>query len=97
MSSGLVDSDNWRPIGIQTLEPEAMDAVRAVGNTLVTAGPAQARPSSWDNVAYICCKLEYAPTRVEYLQSALSAMRQRTFASASNAVAPRSRRTVWTR
>ncbi|MEZ2140729.1 UvrD-helicase domain-containing protein [Bradyrhizobium sp. DN5] len=36
---GLVDPENWKPVGIQGLEPDAMDAVRATGNTLVTAGP----------------------------------------------------------
>ena len=36
---GLVDPKNWKPAGIQSLEPDAMDAVRAMANTLVTAGP----------------------------------------------------------
>lgn len=36
---GFVDPENWKPVGIQALEPDAMDAVRAMANTLVTAGP----------------------------------------------------------
>ena len=35
----LIDPDDWQPVGIPGLEPEALAAVRAFGNTLVTAGP----------------------------------------------------------
>ena len=35
----LIDPDDWQPVGIPGLEPEAFAAVRAFGNTLVTAGP----------------------------------------------------------
>ena len=38
-SSVLIDDDDWRPIGIATLDGTAEEAVRAKGNTLVTAGP----------------------------------------------------------
>ena len=35
----LISPDDWAPSGIGSLEPNAMTAVRATGNTLVTAGP----------------------------------------------------------
>lgn len=37
--SGLIRPDEWTPVGIGKLEPSALAAVRARGNTLVTAGP----------------------------------------------------------
>jgi superfamily I DNA/RNA helicase len=36
---GLIHVEDWSPSGIEGLEDEAMSAVRATGNTLVTAGP----------------------------------------------------------
>lgn len=39
MSGRLVAPDAWLPVGIPTLEDAAMRAVKARGNTLVTAGP----------------------------------------------------------
>ena len=36
---GLINPDDWIPSGIAKLEPDAFAAVRATGNTLVTAGP----------------------------------------------------------
>jgi superfamily I DNA/RNA helicase len=35
----LLAPKEWVPVGIKGLEPAALDAVRATGNTLVTAGP----------------------------------------------------------
>lgn len=35
----LIDSNNWHPVGVDELEDNAMEAVKASGNTLVTAGP----------------------------------------------------------
>lgn len=37
--SGLIKAEDWTPVGIAGLEDAAMEAVRASGNTLVTAGP----------------------------------------------------------
>jgi superfamily I DNA/RNA helicase len=37
--AALLSSTQWTPVGIQGLEDAAMEAVRATGNTLVTAGP----------------------------------------------------------
>ena len=37
--SGLIRAEDWRPVGIDGLEDAAMEAARASGNTLVTAGP----------------------------------------------------------
>lgn len=37
--SSLIDPSNWRPVGVDELEDNAMEAVKASGNTLVTAGP----------------------------------------------------------
>lgn len=34
----LVSTDNWQPQGIENLEPAALDALKAQGNILVTAG-----------------------------------------------------------
>jgi superfamily I DNA/RNA helicase len=39
MGNLLVPVKAWVPIGIEGLEDSALSAVRAVGNTLVTAGP----------------------------------------------------------
>lgn len=39
MGNGLIAPDEWKPIGIAGLEDAAMAAVKATGNTLVTAGP----------------------------------------------------------
>lgn len=39
MSRRLVKKADWRPIGIDDLEPAAWEAVRSSTNTLVTAGP----------------------------------------------------------
>jgi superfamily I DNA/RNA helicase len=36
---GLTRAEDWVPLGIEGLEDGAMEAVRAIGNTLVTAGP----------------------------------------------------------
>jgi hypothetical protein len=36
---GFIDAEDWVPADIDQLEPDAMAAVRAIGNTLVTAGP----------------------------------------------------------
>lgn len=37
--SRLLDPNAWLPVGIEELEENAMQAVKASGNTLVTAGP----------------------------------------------------------
>lgn len=37
--SRLVDPATWLPVGVEELETNAMKAVKATGNTLVTAGP----------------------------------------------------------
>ncbi|MES0058371.1 ATP-dependent helicase [Mesorhizobium sp. M0041] len=37
--SRLVDPNKWIPVGVEELEENAMRAVKASGNTLVTAGP----------------------------------------------------------
>ncbi|CVI20251.1 putative UvrD/REP helicase family protein [Agrobacterium fabacearum CFBP 5771] len=39
MFQGLISPHDWLPVGIAELESAAMDAVRARGSTLVTAGP----------------------------------------------------------
>lgn len=38
-SGGLVPAGDWKPAGIEKLEDNALLAVRATGNTLITAGP----------------------------------------------------------
>jgi hypothetical protein len=35
----LVSAEDWHPLGIDGLEDSALEAVKATGNTLVTAGP----------------------------------------------------------
>lgn len=35
----LIDTENWRPAGVDSLEPAALDVVRFDRNTLVIAGP----------------------------------------------------------
>jgi superfamily I DNA/RNA helicase len=35
----LIRAEDWSPLGIEGLEDSALEAVRATGNTLVTAGP----------------------------------------------------------
>jgi superfamily I DNA/RNA helicase len=37
--SRLISPDGWLPVGVDELEDNAMEAVKASGNTLVTAGP----------------------------------------------------------
>lgn len=37
--SALVPAENWRPAGIDDLEPAAWDALRDIGNVAVVAGP----------------------------------------------------------
>jgi superfamily I DNA/RNA helicase len=39
IGSGLIRAEDWAPVGIAGLEDAALNAVRASGNTLVTAGP----------------------------------------------------------
>ncbi|MFA5952599.1 MAG: ATP-dependent helicase [Hyphomicrobium sp.] len=39
MSTALIPPTDWKPVGIPGLEPDALKAVKATGNTLVTAGP----------------------------------------------------------
>jgi superfamily I DNA/RNA helicase len=39
MGAALVRANDWKPVGIGGLEPAALAAVKATGNTLVTAGP----------------------------------------------------------
>lgn len=35
----MITADDWRPIGVPAMEPAALEAIRATGNTLVVAGP----------------------------------------------------------